>query len=458
MVDDADPVGDLRGDGVPAKVGRIVGVEVVLDICTGTAGVLDDVLVAPADDDGEIAVLLDPAFGHGVECALTAPAVNRDDAVGSLRGEFAGFFENLLPLLDRGCHGRGDAPPAQKGFGGSVPAPCETAQTRRFAQVRSPLVIVSSRTRPAIISRIGHMTYAGSYDDVSEEMSADAPVTDPGASANEEVGERVLVPVTGSREHERTVQVATAIGTARSAELVFLSPVVNPTQLPLGRVPEDRLDARRGTVRTVAADVRESTGLATESVVRVGRDRCGTVAAAADEYGASTVVVRGGGEPGAGSVVTSTADGVAAKTDCDVVSITGNPPVGSVASVLLAVAGGPDSGLAATVARDLAAATDAWVDVFHVRPPDAGRRRRARVRQYVSAAQDRLSGYENHDVWVHEAEDVVEALVEQSTCYDVTVMGAPRKGRLRRLLSGSTVEDVRRDASNAVVTVRSGRD
>ena len=301
------------------------------------------------------------------------------------------------------------------------------------------------------------MTYADSSDDASEEMSADAPVTDPGASASDEVRERVIVPVTDARKHERTVQVATAIGAARNAELVFLAPVVNPTQLSLGRVPEDRLDARRKTVRTVAAAVRESTGLATEGIVRVGRDRCGTVAAAADEYGASTVVVREGGEP-EGPIIHSTADGVAGKTDCDVVSITGNPPVGSVASVLLAVAGGPDSGLAATVARDVAAASGAWVDVFHVRPPDAGRRRRARVRQYVSAARDRLAGYENHDVWVHEAEDVVETLVEQSTYYDVTVLGAPRNGRLRRLLSGSTVEDVRRDASNAVVTVRSGRD
>lgn len=302
------------------------------------------------------------------------------------------------------------------------------------------------------------MTYAGSYEAASQEMSADAPATDLGAAASDEVCERVLVPVTGGPEHDRAVQVATAVAGARSAELVFAAPVVNPTQLPMGRVPEARLESRREAVRAVAGEVREETGLAAESVVRIGRDRCGTVAATADEYGASTVVLHEDGELGSSPIVPSTADAVAGKTDCDVVSVTGEPPVGSVASVLLAVAGGPDSGLAAAVARDVAVASDAWVDVFHVCPPDAGRRRRARARQFVSAARDRLAGYENHDVWIRETADVVEALVEQSTYYDVTVMGAPRKGRLGRFFSGSTAEDVRQDARNAVVTVRSGSD
>jgi len=81
MVDRADPFGDIDGEGVPAPLCRIVRIEVVLRVLAGTGAVLDDVLVVVADDDGEIAVLLHPFLGDGLDGLSPAVAVGREDGV-----------------------------------------------------------------------------------------------------------------------------------------------------------------------------------------------------------------------------------------------------------------------------------------------------------------------------------------------------------------------------------------
>ncbi|MFT4889384.1 MAG: hypothetical protein ACI9YT_000293 [Halobacteriales archaeon] len=70
---------------------------------------------------------------------------------------------------------------------------------------------------------------------------------------------------------------------------------------------------------------------------------------------------------------------------------------------------------------------------------------------------DRLDG-EQWDTWLLEAEDVAEAIVEQSADYDATVLGALRKGRLRRFLFGSTTGAVQDRAESAVLTVWAERE
>jgi len=81
VVDGADAFRDLDGQCVPALLGRIGRIEVVLRVLAGTAAVLDDVLVLVADDDGEIAVLFHALLGDGFDGALAPVAVGREDGV-----------------------------------------------------------------------------------------------------------------------------------------------------------------------------------------------------------------------------------------------------------------------------------------------------------------------------------------------------------------------------------------
>ena len=57
-----------------------------------------------------------------------------------------------------------------------------------------------------------------------------------------------------------------------------------------------------------------------------------------------------------------------------------------------------------------------------------------------------------------EADDVAEAIIEQSNYYPLTVLGAPTKGRLRQFVLGSTTQDIRADAQSVVLVGRNNRD
>lgn len=147
-------------------------------------------------------------------------------------------------------------------------------------------------------------------------------------------------------------------------------------------------------------------------------------------------------------------DRIAVQAACDVLVVNGQAGYETVASVLLPVAGGPHSGLAADFARAVAADCDAWVDVLHVVDEDAPERRRERADEIVDGVSRRIDRPETTTTWVLDAEDTAEAIVDQSRCYDLTVIGAPTTGRLQRFIYGSTNRSVRSNARSVVLSAR----
>ncbi len=106
FVDVAGRLGDGHRERVPAAFRGVLGIEVVLAVLAGTAPVLDDVLLVVADDDGEVAVLLDPALGDGLDGPHPPIAVGPDDPFRDGAGELAGLLEVRSPGIDRVCHTR----------------------------------------------------------------------------------------------------------------------------------------------------------------------------------------------------------------------------------------------------------------------------------------------------------------------------------------------------------------
>lgn len=138
--------------------------------------------------------------------------------------------------------------------------------------------------------------------------------------------------------------------------------------------------------------------------------------------------------------------------DCDIVAI--DPKrTRSVGSILAAVAGGPHSGGIVDVAGALATANDAWVEFLYVRTDDEFPDDRGET--LIAAAKERLPDVET-DGRVLDGDDPTETIVDETEYYDVTVIGAPRKGRLAQFVFGSTTTDIRGRAKNTVVTVRRG--
>lgn len=149
---------------------------------------------------------------------------------------------------------------------------------------------------------------------------------------------------------------------------------------------------------------------------------------------------------------------VARYTERDTVVVNERSRVDAIASILVPIAGGPYSGAAVDVAGGLAKANDAWIELVHVVEEDDSSATIEQAEDILEAGRSRLSEIENVDTRVIEGVDAVDEIIEETNYHDITVVGAPQRGRLRRLIFGSMTEDVREQAQNTVVMVRQGSD
>jgi nucleotide-binding universal stress UspA family protein len=182
-------------------------------------------------------------------------------------------------------------------------------------------------------------------------------------------------------------------------------------------------------------------------------DAIGTVRYVVERYDAGLLLL-GGETPG--SLTDVVRGDVTRQVPCDAVVVNQLRETPTVASILVPVADGPHSGVSVRVAGALARATGAWVELLHVSVnPDADGAQ-TRARELFADGRTHVPPDVHVDTWHLEAEDVVAAISEQSRHYDVTVVGSPQKGRLRRLLFGSTAGEVTSAAENTVLTARQG--
>ncbi|SMO61337.1 universal stress protein [Halorubrum cibi] len=151
-----------------------------------------------------------------------------------------------------------------------------------------------------------------------------------------------------------------------------------------------------------------------------------------------------------------------------------------IASILVAVGPGPHSGAAVDLARGIAEATDAWLELFHVVPSEAalgdgdgtggegdGADAAAADATAVgvdadaattgdpllAAARDRLADFDRVDRWLVEDRTAAGAIVEQSPYYDLVVVGTPTTGTVGRFVFGSTTDTVVDESAVPVVVV-----
>lgn len=148
------------------------------------------------------------------------------------------------------------------------------------------------------------------------------------------------------------------------------------------------------------------------------------------------------------------AERLAAKTD--VLTVDGRGKAEPIASILVPVAGGHHSQLAAEAAVALGLATDAAVDLFHVIESDTDEAR-ARGQRILDGVHASLGDHDRIDTWVFEAVNTAEAIIEQSRYYDLTVMGAPTAGPLERFVFGSLSKRVQAGAESPVVVAHAAQ-
>ena len=151
------------------------------------------------------------------------------------------------------------------------------------------------------------------------------------------------------------------------------------------------------------------------------------------------------------AVLGTNVDKLVRRASCDVLVEKIGATADGVEAVLLPVAEGAHADLAASVARAIAVANDARVDLLRVVESE---REEAEARDLLTEAADPLPGVEVETV-VREG-SVADAIVAESERRDVTVLGATRTGMVRRQFVGSVPQEVGRRADGTVIMARKG--
>ncbi|AGB36629.1 universal stress protein [Natronococcus occultus] len=265
--------------------------------------------------------------------------------------------------------------------------------------------------------------------------------------------DRLLVPVANPETADRLLDTAIDIATDRDLEILVLSVVTVPMQVPLGEARrrfdvDDQKDLVNEAVERTRSDGVSATGR-----IQFGRSVAESVRGVADAEDVATILLGWRGRPRRRDVVLgSHIDDVLADAPCDVLVKRIDRDRHAVASVLVPVAGGPNTAFAAETAGSLARAHDARIELVTV-VPDREEETVAEARTLLDRTAPALGAVESVTQNVLEG-SVVETIVDRSGEHDVTVVGAAEGGFLRRALVGDVPEAIARDAEGAVLMAK----
>jgi len=246
------------------------------------------------------------------------------------------------------------------------------------------------------------------------------------------IGPCLLGPISEETTYRRAASVAHALATSRecdllvSAEAEVADTADNPDSLP-----ESHRDGHCSQTSPV------ETELSLDPVVSQHKP-------------SALVIERDAKQHLIGELFSDCAERLSSKTD--VLTVDGRGTTDRIASILVPIAGGHHSQLAVETAVAVARANDAAVDLFHVIESDDDESH-DRGKTVLNSALATISeeDAERVDTWLYEASDATEAITEQSSYYDLTVMGAPTAGPLERFVFGSTTKHVQREADSPVI-------
>lgn len=264
----------------------------------------------------------------------------------------------------------------------------------------------------------------------------------------------VLVPVANQEQARILGQFGAILAQQNQGEVLALHVVRVPPQLTLG---EGRLFLQEGRsyleMVIQQAKVRE---VPVHTIIRLGRNVAEALRKTALENASDLVVL---GWPGytntAGRLYGSVIDPIVddPPTDIAIVRYRARRPL---RSILVPVAGGPNSRLAVKLAVNLAWAGEegpAKVTMLHVVPTGARGADRVRAEQVFRDASEAVD-YEKLEQRVAEGTDVVETILTQAQGYDLVVLGATEEPLFRNLLMGNMAEQISRRAAVTVVMVK----
>ncbi len=263
----------------------------------------------------------------------------------------------------------------------------------------------------------------------------------------------VLVPVATEQQARILGFIGAVLARDHDGEVLALYVARVPPQLSLG---EGRIFLKEGRrYLEIVIEQAKQWDVPVHTMIRLGRDVAKAIRKTVEENATDLIVL---GWPGytntAGRVFGSVIDDIVDNppTDIAVVRYRKHRPL---KSILVPVAGGPNSRRAARLAASMAAQSQDGpikVTVLHVIPVGAGERTRVRAQGTLRHSVEDIP-YE-FDLRVVEGNDVIETILREAEGYDLIVIGATNEPLFKNLLMGNIPEQVARRATVTTVMVK----
>ncbi|WP_226043008.1 universal stress protein [Natrinema sp. DC36] len=265
----------------------------------------------------------------------------------------------------------------------------------------------------------------------------------------------ILVPIANPETADQLISTAADIATDTGRPLELLTVIRVPEQVPLSE--GERLVDDEREVLDYAADIVNDQAIEVTSRIRFARSIASGILSIAEEEDIETILMGWRGRPRRRDIILgSHLDQVLRKAPCDVLvkRMDGDEEL---QRILLPVAGGPNTELAATVAGSLARVHDAEVHVIVVNSPNETATARDKKQTMLARVIAGFTGVPVITQEIVESDSVGDTIVNQSEDVDLVVLGATSEDLFGRSVIGSLPEQVGRQSASSVLMVKEHR-
>ncbi len=260
--------------------------------------------------------------------------------------------------------------------------------------------------------------------------------------------DRLLVPVANPETADRLLDTAVDLAADRDLELLVLSVVTVPMQLSLSQARTSLETDDREQLVDDAVDRVRGYGVDASGRIRFARSVASGICGVATDADAEAVLLGWRGQPRRRDVVLgSHIDAVLEEAPSDVLVERIDRDRESVSSVLVPVAGGPNTRLAASIAGSLARTHDARAELLTVVPD--------RTETVVGDARDLLTRTSPELGAVSSVETVLEGRSSRRSSSEASATTSPSSGPPRAVSSGASSSATSPRRSDARPTGRS---
>ncbi|WP_330631249.1 universal stress protein [Halocatena halophila] len=291
-------------------------------------------------------------------------------------------------------------------------------------------------------------------DDASAAIEATPEEAGPLPSANY----RIAVALDAPRNTEQLLRTALDVAADHDGEVLILSVITKERSSPFSIFADEFIKREFCGDRRAILDRALELGAGSTVPIRgrllVAPDVSRAIDGAVLEFDCDAVLLGWRDRKRSESVFGRNVDRVVTHAPCDVLVENIGHQADGVDRVLLPVGKGPNTTLAAEVARAIALANDAVIDVCRLIDSDATDHDREQAHERVRAVVETIGASVPVTERVETTDSVTDLLRQQTDEHDVTVLGATDRTWTQRLVVGPTPEQVAQNADSTVIIAR----